>query len=1018
MALINAAQNGPYSSSSTWVGGIVPTTGDTACSGPYRIQLDIDPLATLSAVVADYVSAGGSTPATNHIGGFTVPVDAHRTIQDFRYGWFRVAAQSSNGGADLVVIDASLTIQGTVQFYNEGTTSDGTSHAIYVYTTNNTEQTINLNHVQVKSSATTSCYVLNMQATTDTSRFVLNVNGNITPVTGVIARGRFLRATISVPYSFVMTVAGEVYAGAQFYISYNELPVGAAAITFLNKNIHRGTGAIGDTIYVNRFKHVTFEQGVYSDTALANSHGVNLQNIATAVTLNGNLEVDGQSQASFNMANSPATLTINGDVVRRTTLTSDTGQLLILSGSTGDVVVNGMIKEYATAQTSNSGSYTYALVYIPSGFTGNFTCNGVYTEGRSNVCLFVEHSTTLVNRTLTINGDVDARNTEIWAAANVALIAFENTTNSYTLIVNGNVYAPLNGSSQATGATADGVISVRGSPSYKRIQINGTVYGSLRALGVQLRGNNTTVTEGVYIRKIVGGAQFAATINSLPAVSSDYVTVIVDELDCGLTGRFPISANFKFRDAANAVLRARTESLAELLLLEQSGVNIPAAADVKAGVPIGSTIGTLVVPVVDDVLAGVAYGNGLVGTLEVCGSGGGSAIDYTARFDTLDAVLGLVKAKTDQLAFTTGTVDANIAGGSGGTIDLSPVLNDLAVIETKVDGIKVQTDEFTFTNNGVVADATIDFSQVLSAISLNAGNVNQIKLKTDQMTFTLGRVDANVLGATDYTSRFTALDNAVSAVNAKTAQLAFNAQGVVAGLDTAGLATELVLGLQPNFTTLNNNVITLDYNSNSMFTAVNNNLATLNSSWGQNLGTLNALIASVNGLPTTINYTTRFNALDAAVAHVEGSVQEVLQALPDLALEVTDIALGVDTVLSAKFSQISTKTNQLNFVAGGVVTATGVEQTYTLQNTPLTLVVTVLRNGTKAPVPNMSVTVRRGDTSMMLHTTPLGSAFFPVSMFDTMLSGSNITVEVGGLTHHTLSYPLSASDRRVTVWVD
>lgn len=1016
MALIRAAQNGPYSSSSTWVGGVVPTTGDTACSGPYRIQLDVDPIATVSAVVADYVAAGGSTPATNHAGGFTVPVGMHRILQDFRYGWFRTGAAAANAGADLVVINASLTIQGTVQFYNEGTTNDSTSHAIYVYTTNNTEQTINLSHVQVKSSATTSCYVLNMQATTDTSRFVLNVNGNVTPDTGVIARGRFLRATSSVPYSFVITVAGEVYAGAQFYISYNVLPVGAAAITFLNKNIHRGTGAISDTIYVVRFKHVTFEQGVYSDTALSNSYGVNLQNIATAVTLNGNLEVDGQSQASFNMANSPAVLTINGDVIRRTTLTSDTGQLLVLSGSTGDVVVNGMIKEYATAQTSNSATYTYALVYMPSGFTGNFTCNGVYAEGRSNVCLFVEHSTTLVNRTLTINGDVDARNTEIWTVTNVALVAFESTTNSYTLIVNGDVYAPLNGSSQATGATVDGVISVRGSPSYKRIQINGTVYGSLRALGVQLRGNNTTVTEGVYIRKIVGGAQFAATINSLPAVSSDYVTVIVDELDCGLTGRFPISANFKFRDAANAVLRARTESLAELLLLEQSGINIPAAADVKAGVSIGSTLGTLVVPAIDDVLAGVAYGNGLVGTLEVCGSGGGSAIDYTARFDTLDAVLGLVKAKTDQLAFTTGAVNAHVASG-GGTVDLSPVLNDLAVIETKVDGIKVQTDEFTFTNNGVVSDATIDFSQVLNAISQNAGNVNQIKLKTDQLTFTLGRVDANVTGVTDYTPRFDALATAISTVTTKTNQLTFNAQGVVAGLDTSGLATALATSLQPNFITLRNDVITLDYNTGVSLTNVNNSLALLNSAQGQSATALNTLITSVDGLPAAINYTPRFNAVDAAVAHVESSVQEVLQALPDLALDVGDIAAGVDSVLSPRFAQISTKTNQLNFVAGGVVVATGYEQTYTTQNTPLTLVVTVLHTVTKAPVPNKRVTVTRGSTSMTLYTTPLGSAFFPVSMFDAISTGPSVVVEVDGVVHHTLSHPLSAADRRVTVWV-
>ena len=90
MAYIRAIANGNYSATSTWSGGVVPTTGDIACCGMYRVTLDVsNVLATLSTTNVDWVAAGGTALSTTHTGGWTHVAGSTLTVSHVRWSTYR-----------------------------------------------------------------------------------------------------------------------------------------------------------------------------------------------------------------------------------------------------------------------------------------------------------------------------------------------------------------------------------------------------------------------------------------------------------------------------------------------------------------------------------------------------------------------------------------------------------------------------------------------------------------------------------------------------------------------------------------------------------------------------------------------------------------------------------------------------------------------------------------------------------------------------------------------------------------
>ena len=249
---------------------------------------------------------------------------------------------------------------------------------------------------------------------------------------------------------------------------------------------------------------------------------------------------------------------------------------------------------------------------------------------------------------------------------------------------------------------------------------------------------------------------------------------------------------------------------------------VPSAATVLDGIVYdGNTTGTLAIPSAD-IAAIKAQTDQLQfdvdGNVLASGTSGGSGTDYTARFDTIDAAqttaqnslnaantaIAVIKSKTDQLTFTSGLVNANTpatdytarfdtletmvgyiptvnytarlntidvtldtiygAVTAGGT-DLTPVTTQLDTMQATLNTVYNKAVQFTFTANGVVADAEVSVNQAINYDTrfdtIDAG-IAGIRAKTDDLTFdTVGVIASATVDLAGYEDRFTALDKAV-----------------------------------------------------------------------------------------------------------------------------------------------------------------------------------------------------------------------------------------------------------------
>ena len=259
MAIILALQNGLYSATSTWTGGVIPTTGDIACSGPYRITIDQDVLATISNTNLDWVAGGGATLTTTNTGGFTVVDGATISIYSLRYGLYRLMTSTSTNST-LVINGGNITVGDC--FFVESPATNSTATIVTVWanpTLTNLNLTLNFGNITLYTGTT------QIGSPTTFISTAPIVNSNITISVGSISlisaysthTASALTVSGSSPYSEQYTFNGDIYNGAKIYIA-SALATTTSSVNFKTKYLNRGSGTRSANISLSNFKTITF----------------------------------------------------------------------------------------------------------------------------------------------------------------------------------------------------------------------------------------------------------------------------------------------------------------------------------------------------------------------------------------------------------------------------------------------------------------------------------------------------------------------------------------------------------------------------------------------------------------------------------------------------------------------------------------------------------------------------------------------------------------------------------------
>lgn len=223
----------------------------------------------------------------------------------------------------------------------------------------------------------------------------------------------------------------------------------------------------------------------------------------------------------------------------------------------------------------------------------------------------------------------------------------------------------------------------------------------------------------------------------------------------------------------------------DLTQISGSNVNTNAAQLGVNVVQVGSTIQTA-----GDII-------GRIGTP----AGASIAADLVTIDDFLDTEVAAIKAKTDQLTFSTANrVDAQVFGMENNTVTAAAIANgaiDAATFAAgAVDAAALAADAVTEIQSGL---STLDAAGIRTAVGLASANLDTqltaiddfldtevaaIKAKTDQLTFTVANViDANVLRLNGVAASAANLERSASVIVRGTA--------ITGTLSTTAMTTDL-----------------------------------------------------------------------------------------------------------------------------------------------------------------------------------------------------------------------------------
>lgn len=640
MAYIKAAQNGNFSSPSTWDGGVVPTTGDIACADTFRITIDTTSiLATLSVAMADLVAAGG-VAATTKTGGFKLPDNSTTSIPSgIRFDQSMTVARGSTPTTVPLHIRPGCTIFLGPIVYVSGYAASGNTQ-LWVVRLDTETSTINATFADftIPAIGSTAGWVIVLNTEVNGGTF----NGTFGNCKYVdpgynLAMMRFFAVNgdnISTAYNIIINGVIDGYSGDGISFYVNPLSTGLPNqnFTYNGTTIGGNSGSAssyGKTLRIVNVHNVTFTSPLVIGSGFdVSSYKIDINGLRGTVLFQGevtaryySLFVAGAGDVTFDQAiyfnkNSVCFNLSNTGVIRtksiigygNTPAIMDNNGGLYVNGNS-EVIINGDLKYNSGATMCSPMVSLMAASIKPVTITGNLDGRNAYVSSGStdsSSCLWITNTRT---GPITITGNVygsESGNTSNVNFSSGAIRYSALTATYQNLTINGNVYGgtlspAISGSSQANVV----------------VDVNGEVHGG------GLYGTNTSGPPGIVLYN--GYASVKALVHHS-------------------SGTVPVWGRVKFRNTLQAYVKGRDTSLLEFLLSTQINV-IPTASDVRFGVSTGVTTGTLVVPQASTVLDGVVFDNGTTGTLSI---GGGGTVDLSPVQTVVDAI----KLKTDKLVFS------------------------------------------------------------------------------------------------------------------------------------------------------------------------------------------------------------------------------------------------------------------------------------------------------------------------------------------------------------------------------
>jgi hypothetical protein len=240
--------------------------------------------------------------------------------------------------------------------------------------------------------------------------------------------------------------------------------------------------------------------------------------------------------------------------------------------------------------------------------------------------------------TLTVLGNVDARDAVVVnnSAAGV-LLYLESTVSALNIHIHGNVYGAASTDSTAVAdgtTTAFTAIYVASTSNLGSFIVDGRVVAGDYSPAIVFL--SLTLACDLEANIVEGGNQVFTSGQSCPAIVLPVQRVVVSEIICGLSGKYPVNGRVVFKDSVNGVFNARNKSGDELVFVQQVATVLPVAADIRYGTTVGAIVGTCHVPEAEDVLFNVPVGN-TVGSLVPIAN----TTDYT---DDLQQIKNLIVA--------------------------------------------------------------------------------------------------------------------------------------------------------------------------------------------------------------------------------------------------------------------------------------------------------------------------------------------------------------------------------------
>ena len=772
MAIIRAAQQGYFNAPSTWVGGVVPSAGDIAVSGPFDIVLNVSTAAKLSNTLADWVAAGGVADVMQNatVRRFsTMSVNADLSVGGLRFdGFYSSNAASLNQCTLLQQID-NVTVNGDVVYvpgysFTTAATS-GVGRALYVvppsWSGNGAViNTVITGDIILYGGDVVGTYFYQQPAIFFGGvNFTFNLSYRNIKTNGAVTDGVYHSALMAESGAYTNGISINIVqsgytthcAANGNYTIFVTAGVGTVHYTSTSDVFNRGiinsnTGEAilfgsptrftlnppsGKTVFSGPWSRTAMRiENHYGDsTALDLEWGTNVYSPVTIVQGTGSISTgqiraigDGGNPYCFNVMSLNGSVTVAG----------------ISSGDSTNTVTPPL---------------SYPVVNISEAVT-SFVCNGdIVQKGMSYYALRLGAGNTEVTRT--INGNVTSPGTKPGNIVGYSILwDFTPMTiapDNLLLTINGSVTAVDHSDGNPQGAV---YVQLYGSSLLNipaKVHISGDVYAVGGVSGVFINDTNNTGATILVDGTLHASANTAAVAGISTAPDKwQNLTVVALKLAFSPEGTPPVwLARWKLKDQGSSITTIPTDTDGVTVTLNEvpNGV-IPSPTDVRIGISVGHTQGTAYIPAPSNVVAGVPV-DGTVGTLSI-------AADVAA-----------IKAQTDQLAFLSGKVRA--------VAEL-----DLGLIPTQVAEIKAKTDQIVFIGDKVKSTATV------GDVTLDLGTLPQdvatIKGKTDQLTFVNNKVNANADAAT---VDLGTLPQDVATIKGKTDQLTFTNNKVNANADAA-----------------------------------------------------------------------------------------------------------------------------------------------------------------------------------------------------------------------------------------